>query len=93
VLLLAKEKAFLLLGSLTYVALKLGIGLIFIHDRRVFLGFIFVAVTLTLPIKRLNAPNWKPIYSYLPGSRVLDIAVGITGLLTGVYIVFLFQPR
>jgi hypothetical protein len=93
VLLLAKEKAFLLLGSLSYVALKLGIGLVFIHDWRVFVGFVVTAGTLTLLIKRLNARNWKPSYDFLPGSRVLDLAVGIAGLVSGIYVVMLFHPR
>jgi hypothetical protein len=92
-LLLAKEKAFLLLGSLSYVALRLGIGMIFIHDWRLFVEFVVTAGTLILLIKRLNARKWKPSYSFLPGSRVLDLAVGIAGLLFGVCIVILLRPR
>jgi hypothetical protein len=93
VLLLAKEKAPLLLGSLGYVALKLGISLIFIHDWRVFAGFIVTAGTATLLIKVLNARNWKPSYDSLSGHRVLDIAVVVPGLLSGAYIVILCQPH
>ena len=92
-LLLAKERAVLLLGSLSYVGLKLGIGLIFIHDWRIFVGFVATAGTAILLLKSLRERNWKLSYSVLPGHRVIDLAVGVAGLLAGILVVTLCKTR
>jgi hypothetical protein len=84
--LLAKEKRILILGSSGYVALRVGIGLVlkllfFRHDLGPYLlGFLVSGSVAFIAIRSLK--GWHPSYRLRPAGqiRMLDLLVGVTSL-------------
>ena len=93
ILLLAKERALLLLGSLGYVVPRMGIFLIFHPNRQYLLAFLVLAGLAVQLIKSLNARKWKPSYNFPGDMHILDLVVGIAGLVLALFALAGLRPH
>jgi hypothetical protein len=84
IFLLAKERLLLLVGSLMYVTIKLGVAAIFVHSRGVVIGFLCCGGVLTALLMSRPLREWKPSYLSNGEMHVLDFVVGIAGLIAGI---------
>lgn len=82
VLLLAKEKRLLVLAAASYVALRMAVGIIFIHTRQMVEWLLISGGTLVLLWGSGLLKNWKPAYDWPRETHVLDIVIGVLGLVT-----------
>lgn len=94
-LMLAKEKAFLLLGSLGFVALRLGVALLLGRwwSWRHLLAFAILASLAAVLTMVLNARGWKPSYTVPDGMHVWELLSGVGGLLFGLVVTMALRPN
>jgi hypothetical protein len=79
-ILLAKERLILLLAALGYVAVRLAVLIIFIHNWTVLVGLL-LSVGFILSILRSGAvASWKPNYARTNGLSSLDLLVAVSGM-------------
>jgi hypothetical protein len=80
VLLLAKERLILVIAASAYVAIKMAVGIIFIHTWQT-LVWLLVSGGILLAAFRLGVlRDWKPSYVRPQKLYVLDIAIGMLGM-------------
>jgi uncharacterized membrane protein len=89
--LLAKERLGVLLGAAGFVAVKLGLALIFTQDWKAYgLGFLISILIILALLPALR--RWKLSYEYPPQTRVLGILFAIAGIVAAVTVVLLLKP-
>jgi len=79
-ILLAKESLILSLVARGYVAIRLAVTLIFVHDWRVLLGLLLSGGILFATLRSRAAINWKTSRASMKGLGSLDLLVGVGGL-------------
>jgi hypothetical protein len=91
-ILLAKDKLILFTGALFYVAVRLLVALLFVHDWKVLLATLLSRGALAVLICSRTFANWKPSFVTDKDLNSLDLIVGIGGLLVAVAIAILIRP-
>jgi hypothetical protein len=79
-ILLAKERLLLFLVALLYVAMRLAVAIIFVHNWEIFTWLFVSGALLFLILRSRMFFNWKPSYVWPKGLRALDLIVGVSGL-------------
>lgn len=91
-ILLAKERLILFLAALGYVAIRLAVAVIFIHDWRMLLGFLLSGGIFFAILRSRAVASWKPSYARANGLGSLDLVVAVSGLGAAIALVRWIKP-
>jgi hypothetical protein len=91
-ILLAKERLILFLAALGFVAIRLAVAVIFIHDWRVLVGFLLCGGILLAILRSRAGVSWKPSYARTNGLGSLDLVVGVSGLGVAIALAMWMKP-
>jgi hypothetical protein len=91
-ILLAKERLILFVVALGYVAIRLAVAVIFIHDWRVLLGLLLSSGILLAILRSRVGVSWKPSYAITKGLNSLDLVVGVSGLGAAIALAMWMKP-
>jgi hypothetical protein len=91
-ILLAKERFILLMAALFYVAVRVLVALVFLHNWKVLLAALLSCGLFIVLIRSRTLANWKPSYATDGGQHSLDVIVGVSGLLVAVGIAIWMRP-
>jgi hypothetical protein len=92
VLILAKERRLLVLGATSYVALRMAVRIIFIHTWQVLEWLLISGGILVVVFLSGRFKDWKPSYAWPEELHVLDIVIGVLGLVTMIGIFQWIRP-
>ena len=94
-LLLAKEKCFLLLGSLGFIAVRLGLALFLKGgwNWNAILWFAILVALLLVVGRTLVTRNWQPSYEIPEGTDVLELLLGLGGLGLAILAIIALEPH
>jgi hypothetical protein len=79
-LLLAKERLILVLAASAYMAIKMAVGIIFIHTWQILLWLLVSGGILFIACRSAVLRDRKPNYVRPRKLHVLDIAIGMLGM-------------
>ena len=92
VLLLAKEKRLLAFTAASYVALRMAVGIIFIHTWQMLEWLLISGGVLLVVFLSGTFKDCKPSYVWPKELHVLDIVIGVLGLVTMIGIFQWIRP-
>jgi hypothetical protein len=90
---LVKEKRIILLVAAAYVGMKLGVLLIFHPDWRILLVFLALAALVFAITRKMIMENYRPSYKLSGGTYILDLIVGVGGLLAAAAVITWLKVR